>query len=75
MRYPCLIAGFLLALLFLVALLTCRVIGLPVSNDAGQSQEQVRRLGKKGGVVGAVKEDRLVQKNRYDRQRRSRDCR
>lgn len=35
MRFPCLISGVLLALLFLILLITCRIIGLPLSQDAG----------------------------------------
>ena len=31
MRYPCLIISILAALLFLILMVTCRVVGLPVS--------------------------------------------
>ena len=34
MRYPCLIIGILAALLFLLLLVTCRVVGLPISAAA-----------------------------------------
>jgi hypothetical protein len=33
LRYSCLIFGILLALLFLTLLITCRVTGLPISNN------------------------------------------
>lgn len=36
-RFSCLIFGVLFGLLFLVALLTCRVTGLPFSIDTGQA--------------------------------------
>ncbi|MFQ6028050.1 MAG: hypothetical protein ACE5Q6_11200 [Dehalococcoidia bacterium] len=35
LRYSCLTIGILFALLFLVALVTCRITGLPVSSQPG----------------------------------------
>ena len=49
MRYPCLIIGILVALLLLVLLITCRIIGLPVSQDAGTA-----RLAINSGVTGST---------------------
>ena len=34
MRVPCLIIGIVVTLLFMVLIVTCRTIGLPLSNDA-----------------------------------------
>jgi hypothetical protein len=36
LRYSCLIFGILLALLFLTLLITCRVTGLPISNNGSE---------------------------------------
>lgn len=39
-RVPCLITGIIVALLFMALLVTCRTIGLPLSNDATFTRPQ-----------------------------------
>lgn len=33
-RFPCLITGIIVTLLFMILMVTCRTIGLPLSSDA-----------------------------------------
>ena len=40
LRYSCLIIGVLFAIMLLLALVTCRLTGLPLSDEAGAAAQR-----------------------------------